>query len=414
MFATKRLIVAISVLCTAGPAAAQTANPSGVDGAKVPFEETLRALRQLPYQSVTDSEAPAPLTLTQLRDGQVAWRERIKSLKVAFLYEDKRVFETAFDLVARTEGQETPEILTEQQIIAVKDEKFYREVEIEFRGMVAKQPDAHPKHVVAFNGTETRRMQNFQLAGDRTPGVDPSHRMAAMKYGRLAYLPLGPDPKTFMQSYDYVPTALDSPDVYHLKPTLEVVDGRPCHLVRSGHDAMWIDHAAGFCLRRRVHISRTGRTDPGCLSLVQMCSDLTEVVPGIWLPKTGVSLQYTAQRDPESARGKVGHIHTVKASKIEINTVPDSLFEPTFEPGYLVLDKVEKKAYHMPHGEESLERAIAEGLPIVDGKVIKPGMSTRRKVLLITSGVLLVVFIGIVVARRSARARRIEAQSGPK
>jgi hypothetical protein len=68
------------------------------------------------------------------------------------------------------------------------------------------------------------------------------------------------------------------------------VDGYPCHLVTSRQDAIWIDHAHGFAIRRRVYFILTGPNDPGCLSYVQIARDYQDLNQGLWLPREGLFL----------------------------------------------------------------------------------------------------------------------------
>jgi hypothetical protein len=419
MSTTFRLLAVVALVCPTDPACGQTVNPSGLDGARVPFEDTLVALRAQGYQTVTDSDQKATLSLDDLRKGQLAWREKIQSLKVTFTYEDKRVMETASDLTARAEGRDVPPVMTETQTIAVKGVKFYREVQGNFLGALAKTPKTKPTSAISFNGTETREFANFQMSARRSAGIDPAYRMSAMIYGRLASLPYGPDSNLYQKTLSFVPTALSRADWYRVKSTLEVVDGRPCHVVLSARDAIWVDAGSGFCVRRRATASQTGPDDPGSLSTLQMCSDFVEPVSGVWLPKTGVTLNYTSQREPESIRGKLSHIQTVKVSRINVNDISDELFELNFTPGTMVADEVAQKVYHMPHGEDALDRAIAEGKPFIDGKVIEPYLSTRQKVLLGVAGGMAVILVALVLTtrwRRASRAGRSSqgAPAGPK
>lgn len=386
-------LVAVYAAIAASTAYGQPDHPSGANGLRAPFATILMDIRKLEGQPVSDTDRAATLSLDDLRRGQLAWRAKLDSLKVRFAYTDRRVLETSFDHLARAQAREGPVVFTETQTIAVKGIKFYREVEVGFLGMLAKTPNAKSRNVIAFNGSESRQLINSQMSAKRAAGVEPLHRMAAMLYGRLAYLPLGPEPTDFEATSGYVPTALSRSDLYKVKPTLEVVDGHPCHVVSSGHDAIWIDPEFGYCVRRRVNVAQTGPDDPGCLSDVHMCQQFKEVFPGVWLPMSGVTRVYTSQRDPVSVRGRVAHVQTVEVFSLEANNVPDSLFEPSFDPGMLVVDHIEKKAYHMPHGEDALDRAIAEGLPIVDGKVVEPLLTARQKLLLVTTGVLFVVLV---------------------
>ncbi len=268
---------------------------------------------------------------------------------------------------------------------------------------------------MACNGKETRYFHSAIRQGTRKAGIIPGQRLRAMAYARFHSLPIGPDPAAFRESIEYVPAALARPDLYRVHPKLELVDGNACHLITSDQDAIWIDHRHGFGIRRRVYFILTGPKDPGCLSSVQMAGDYHDLGDGLWLPKAGVFLIYTAQADPESMRGKLAHVQTTKVSRLEVNNVPDSLFELSFPGGTMVYDEIESKVYTAPHGEGMLDRALAEGQPIVAGQILDPPtLPFPTKVLLMTAGVLASLIAALWLWRRRRAKAAGSGESGDR
>jgi hypothetical protein len=184
-------------------------------------------------------------------------------------------------------------------------------------------------------------------------------------------------------------------------------------LESRGRDTLWIDHQHGFCLRRRVFFRRTGPKDPGCLDNVVICKDFVEADKGIWLPKLCYRLDYTTQLEPEHLRGKLTAVNKVTVSDLQVNNVPDALFEITFPPGTEVQDLILNKAYFVPHGEKLLDKAIVEGRAIVNGTVgpLVPHALPERKrlpILWFINGVVVFVIAAILVVRgvKQRRTRR--------
>ena len=82
-----------------------------------------------------------------------------------------------------------------------------------------------------------------------------------------------------------------------------------------------------------VIFRKTGPEDPGCLNYVGICKDFVEADKGIWLPKLCYRVDYTTQVEPEHLRGKLTAVNKVSVSNLQVNNVPDSLFEVQFPPG---------------------------------------------------------------------------------
>ena len=243
------------------------------------------------------------------------------------------------------------------------------------------------------------------------PGEREGLENNAAWYFDMLSIPTGPSAKKLLETNIYVPTALKMANIYQVLPTLEEVDNVPCHVVSSGWDTLWIDHQHGFSLRRQVVFRKTGLKDPGCLNYVRICKDFVEADKGIWLPKLCYRLDYTTQLEPEHLRGKLTAVNKVTVSDLRVNNVPDSLFEVKFPPGTEVQNLVLNKSYYVPHGEGMLDKAIAQGSLIINGKVspLSPYVSQEDKrfpvLWFINCIILLIILCAVFIIRRRRKWR---------
>ncbi|HET6324288.1 MAG TPA: hypothetical protein VFG04_06275 [Planctomycetaceae bacterium] len=222
-------------------------------------------------------------------------------------------------------------------------------------------------------------------------------------------IPTGSKAGKQTQSAWYVPTALKLASVYRVLPTLQLVDGFPCHVVTSGPDTIWIDAEHGFCMRRRVWFQVSNPKKAPVLAFIYINKELRECADNIWLPYQCYRLDCAGTLEPENTQGMLTEVHTVTAKTIHINTVADDLFELNFPGGTNVQDLVASKSYFVPHGEHLLDEAIAQANPIVNGEVrpfrSRAGFESPWWKLLILNAVMLCLVSGRVLwRRRSGRA----------
>jgi hypothetical protein len=132
---------------------------------------------------------------------------------------------------------------------------------------------------------------------------------------------------------------------YGLEEKTDVVDGSTC-VVLGGSlnsilqpalfagnltDRIWLDRDHGLALRRR-EFARDGR-----VYMRWENSELREVEPGIWLP-TRCRHDSFADDAPSEWKGKPVMTEEIRVEKIEINHVPDDLFDMTPQKGDQVED----------------------------------------------------------------------------
>ena len=127
---------------------------------------------------------------------------------------------------------------------------------------------------------------------------------------------------------------------YELEEKTEVVDGSTCVILKGSlnsllqpallvgnlTDRIWLDRDHGLALRRR-EFSRDGR-----ISMRWENSELEEVEPGLWLP-THCRHDAFADDAPPEWKGKPVMTEEIRVQKIEINHVPDDLFDMTPQKG---------------------------------------------------------------------------------
>jgi hypothetical protein len=389
--------------------------------AQVPSNVVLNAARSAAseFQSVAASDERATFDMDRLRRGQVAWREAMKSFHIDFVYSLDRRLDTPVDQRNQKTNSSVPAGLSYAVSLAVKGDKLYETYEERTPSVRAAKSSKGKtkssrarsridKPVVfkyAFNGVETRGHEDFRALGTIRQGKQGNIIQHGVWFFAATYLPYGPNAEQFQQTEDYPPEALRRTHEYTLLPYLDVVDGDVCHVVSSARDIMWIDANRSCCVRRRVWLFRESPSDASPVWFVHIASNLVEPATGIWLPKTWRCVRYCDASVP-SMRGKLQSIDNMVASSIRVNDVPDSLFEIEHPPGTHVLDQVRGKKYIVPNGEELLDQAIAEGKPIINGRVMPVGWTERsrfRQFLLIGNGVagcMALGIIGLLLVRR--------------
>ena len=391
-----------------------TGLPVGLGGERASYAELVAKLGPLTGQKVEPTDSPATRTLADLRRGQVAWREKVKSLRVTFeLRNDSKMLLKAEHEYAKMGRLVAPDYAY-RLTFAMKGDKRY----VDYRELTPSQTAgrsaavlARPSDVTAYNGDQSRSYEPSRLLGTIKPGRQVTMENNFTEYCGFISWPAGPDGEKAATTIQHVPTALLAAGIYAVRPRLESVDGNPCHVVSSGWDTFWIDPQNGYCVRRRVMFRKSGLLDPGCLNYVQVCQDFRRVAEGVFLPTKCRRYSFATQNEPESTRGKLAKVTSVAVTELAVNDAADPQFELAFPPGTQVNDTILNKSYLVPHGEENLDRAIAESnMYIVDGKVIPvtPPLSWRRTAIWGVNGALLIVVAG-TLAYRSYRKPATDA-----
>jgi hypothetical protein len=412
--ATSAVIAANTVLLLAGQdmesGSTSARLPQGLDGRRGSYSEILSSLRQLPFQSVKGSTAPATLSLANMLKEQKAWRTRLKSLEATFIHSYSRKFETPIEVDKKQKGMLLPEDYTDAIHAAVKGDKLYCEIwKPKQDNSKAGKRGTNVRYSYAFNGKQTRTFEPFRAFGQvkagKTPGIGSQ---AAWYFDRFSFYAYRNDDR-FDSSSENILAVLASP-LFRVLPHLEEVDGSQCHVVTCDSYSFWLDAQLGCCVRRAVFIEKVSDDDPGCLSSVLVCKDFIEADQGIWLPTRCYLLYYTAQREPESIRGRLQTVQTVEVQRVKANAVDDSLFELEFPAGSQVLDLIKSKAYFVPHGQEMLDKAIAKANPIINGHVVPYARVQRPWWIWACNGIFAVILVYLV--RRFYKTRVAKTREG--
>lgn len=199
----------------------------------------------------------------------------------------------------------------------------------------------------------------------------------------------------------------------------EEVDGASCVVVRSpGRETFWLDPKISYGLRRREQL------DPESKLVKNRWTnrDWKEVKPGIWLPQTCLRELCGPPLAPEKYRGKamIQHVYTVR--RLEINDVPDSLFDLPIEPGILVADATrlprtqddnQYLLYRMPADANQLNQVAVEALQQHEKNVAERERGRGRTPILIACNVAILAIIGVVVFVRKKRPGGDKAAEQP-
>jgi hypothetical protein len=161
-------------------------------------------------------------------------------------------------------------------------------------------------------------------------------------------------------------------------------------------------------MRRRVWFQMRNLSSVPVLAFIYALKDLRQYGDTIWLPHQCYRLDFAGTLEPANTHGMLTEVHTVTAKTINVNNVPDDVFEIDFPPGTNVQDLILNKSYFVPHGEHLLDEALARAHPIINGEVqpFHPGGGREiwRQLLLLNAVALLVLGTGLVWRRRRGPA----------
>ncbi len=132
---------------------------------------------------------------------------------------------------------------------------------------------------------------------------------------------------------------------YQVEGRTEVVDGSTCVLLKgtiqpsdpalsqagATEDRIWLDRDHGFVARKREMTKR------GKLRWRWTTFDLKEIEPGLWLPYRTLYEQFEEEAPP-AFQGKPVLVEETRVQKLEINHVPDDLFDMVPRKGDQITD----------------------------------------------------------------------------
>jgi hypothetical protein len=228
----------------------------------------------------------------------------------------------------------------------------------------------NPELEVAFDGTVIRRKSFGGIGADIwKPENLPA---SGMWFEREFLWTSGLAAPNTIASTSYL-NAFDLPGLlgrgeFKLQPGKETIDGQPCVvLVSAQNDRVWLDPSLGYAIRKRERF----HPETGALKERWHNTEFREVLPGLWLPWSWHVDRCPSHLAPADVRGKPLLRYGSQVKTLELNNVPDSLFELKFDPGTSVMDTTLKPAtkegpepvgYVQPADPSQLDEVIHKAL----------------------------------------------------
>ena len=203
---------------------------------------------------------------------------------------------------------------------------------------------------------------------------------------------------------------------FEVHSTPQEVDGSPCVVVtRPGRETYWLDPKVNYGVRQYERLT----PGPDVLRERWQNRDFAEVAPGVWLPKVCTRDLCGPPLAPAPYRGVPMLRFTYSITALQLNNVPDSLFELRIKPGALVADatRLPRKgdenqyvSYRMPADASQLEKAAEQALLEKAEYEAREAQNARRRIALYgVNGVIAVMIVvwllvGLVKRKRSTKA----------
>lgn len=144
---------------------------------------------------------------------------------------------------------------------------------------------------------------------------------------------------------------------YKLWRDTDPVEGDQCLIIEwPGHDRIWIDATHGYLVRRREFTAKEGAS-----FLVWSNRELSEVRPGLWLPKFEEQLRYHSSSTASGPKRILHRRHVTELKSISFEPLDDSYFTITAPPHekLLIVDGVRKMTYlKHPDGTDPIVSAL--------------------------------------------------------
>lgn len=255
-------------------------------------------------QSGSEDERPATLSLKQVVAGVEGSLGRIESMRVTY-----------HRSAVGVEGERNGPWPFNRIDFAFKGQKRYLDhTRTESDGYLFRQ-------IAAYDGEATRDI--FGTAG----GAYNRGRTAPVEldfYTMYLFLPIAKPPGLESFHLDttdrWLPHALYRPG-WRVLERQEQVDGAWCHVLElPKKQRLWIDPNVGFAVRKR-EFYREAAGAP--VARRYTAGDFVEGAERVWLPKRVVYEGFLAP----PAQEKIGYRDEINVSSVEVNNVPDSLFD---------------------------------------------------------------------------------------
>jgi len=353
---------------------------------------------------------PATLTFEELREGVRKYYNKIQALEVEYSIIQQRPNDMEDLPLVRDIVPET------RRHFALKGEKRYAESDSILPTTVKPNRKGAPKYDKYINAYDSKSFRVYRPSEKQGQILKDKHRSVDLDfYASSLFIPISDEAQATLEqstfylpnALDYTPEGLDGP-YWSVRPTLETVDGFPCHVLESKDlDRIWVDPSIGFAARFRSIRHPLKSLPPNDRPLMQSSyfTDYAEVGTNTWLPKQVTIVFFADARSPQNFWNRPNLIQLMKVSKIKVNNdVPDSLFSFRFPPGTTVTDYVEEKYYYVTG--KSGEEKIAWVIDMAEAKAASGETSWRSSRFAKINLLILVVLILVTTVTFILRRRR--------
>ncbi|WP_339676776.1 hypothetical protein [uncultured Gimesia sp.] len=343
-----------------GIKAAGAYGPSGISGS---LRSVADAVNQFPYthQDIQPTDQPATHSVPQLRQGLLSLRNSITTLEISFL--KTVVFE-----------QPDAKIKTRQLHYAFQGLRQYLE-----DADVLPDGSLTSHNVNVYDGKEGRQLS--KTLKEASQGLYKPQFLAQEVQMYLQNIPVfvGPCAAGHEPHEDVAALLFDYEALCRVLPTLETVDGAPCHVVVCPLGFLfWIEVKDHTCnLRRVAEFRMEGEQNALVLNRILAHHDFRQIGAGLeWPFKTRET--YFEDVLPDGTRYQDDSLfsdryltkeYTVTDLKRN-NSIAAGLFQLSFPPDTLVADLIQQRYYRNPDDPQDLADAIKEGSPILADGII--------------------------------------------
>ncbi|MBN72943.1 MAG: hypothetical protein CME32_27120 [Gimesia sp.] len=343
-----------------GIKAAGAYGPSGISGS---LRSVADAVNQFPYahQDIQPTDQPATRSVPELRQGLLSLRNSISALEIS---------------LHKTVHYVQPETKTKTRQLCYAFlglRQYLEDADVQPDGSLTNH------NIYVFNGEETRRLTKTNQTADRVKRRGRYLPQEVLMYLKTVPVFAGPDAATHEPEIDFAALLFDYEALCQVLPSLETVDGAPCHVVVCPLGFLfWIEAKGDHCnLRRMVEFRIEGNQNALVLNRLLVYQDFRPVSVGQEWPYKSRET-YFADVRPDGTRYQDDSLfsdryltreYTVTDLKSN-DSITAGRFQLSFPPGTLVTDTINERYYRTPTDPKDLPEAIADGSPILaDGTI---------------------------------------------
>ena len=174
-----------------------------------------------------------------------------------------------------------------------------------------------------------------------------------------------------------------------MRPTLEQINGRWCHVLESkGMHILWVDATIGCAIVQRYWLD--GVLDRPQLTKLLSCDKFANVGGNLWVPVSGYWELFSPPNSPPEFLGKPYYRTTLKVANVAINKATENDIKLDIKPGMLIQE--DGKLYKAEGASAEILNELIQRGP--------PDKSSRGWIALLTwTTFLLLVIAGLIVAK---------------